>query len=30
MVETLLLLALNLLLGAGCVFVVLRQTPRTC
>ncbi len=28
MVETLLLLALNLLLGAGCVFVVLRQTPQ--
>ena len=28
MVETLLLLALNLLLGAGCLFVVLRQTPQ--
>lgn len=28
MVETLLLLALNLLLGAGCVFAVLRQTPQ--
>ena len=28
MVETLLMLALNLLLGAGCVFVVLRQTPQ--
>ena len=28
MVETLLLLALNLLLGAGCLFAVLRQTPQ--
>lgn len=28
MVETLLLLALNLILGAGCVFAVLRQTPQ--
>ena len=28
MVETLLLFALNLLLGAGCLFAVLRQTPQ--